>query len=626
MDTDLILSTSNLKPTCYYKIGKKRQVVKISNIILIVGLLFSCISCSSIKKIYDKSDNYVDRKANQQEQDETTVEITTTNTGPTKKGTAFIDATEKFGLAGVKAVHLYAVDFNNDTHTDLVVLPGFYSSPEFYQFNYKAKKFVRVSSLFEEEVRASFLNFADINNDGILDVLVATLNQKTELTKRPLRFYFGKNKKDGTLYFKKKEKIISTSKDPISTALLFDMNLDGVLDLFVGNWFYTKKDRPVAKTNILYLMEKGKYKDQSVLLENENQFKRSYDKYINARPTFTAAICDIDQNGYPDILTGNSSGYKNKLWLNIKNPQGNRYYKDFGESSRFASDSEGSSSKLGGGNTFALHCADYNNDTIMDIFVGELSHSYDQETRDRSSILSGEKLDFPPSFIRTEYHLSSGEKNWSQGDRRGVWADLNADGLLDLIVDNSGFPPNSRLVIFMQDQTHAYENKSIEFGIDILNPSGTVVLDIDKDGLLDIITGQTQVRNSKIDSSLYVFQNYLKVKGNRSVTFYLEGEKANRMGIGANIILKTQELTQRRYVTFAEGSLPSQNSRGVHFGLGKHILKTVKVVWPIAVKTSGRAEPLVRTYDLTSFKFRKHIDVTLCDSGKLRFGIKTCLN
>ena len=94
----------------------------------------------------------------------------------------FIDKTQEYGLKDVQGVHLYAVDVNNDGATDLVVLDDFLSSPKFYFFNIKEKKFELGPSAFNEIVRASYLNFIDLDHDGVLDVIVGNLNQKSELT------------------------------------------------------------------------------------------------------------------------------------------------------------------------------------------------------------------------------------------------------------------------------------------------------------------------------------------------------------------------------------------------------------------------------------------------------------
>ena len=113
--------------------------------------------------------------------------------GPTKKPVInqFIDQTELYGLRNIKATNLYAVDFNHDSFTDLVVLPEHFSIPDFYQFEGNSNKFIKLDyNPLPEVIRGSYLSFVDFNKDGILDLVVGTLNLKTELTK-----YLKKNSK-----------------------------------------------------------------------------------------------------------------------------------------------------------------------------------------------------------------------------------------------------------------------------------------------------------------------------------------------------------------------------------------------------------------------------------------------
>ena len=49
----------------------------------------------------------------------------------TSNNTMFFDASDKYGLEGVQATHLYSVNLNNDFYNDLVYLPSFYSIPVF---------------------------------------------------------------------------------------------------------------------------------------------------------------------------------------------------------------------------------------------------------------------------------------------------------------------------------------------------------------------------------------------------------------------------------------------------------------------------------------------------------------
>ncbi|MBY0414675.1 MAG: VCBS repeat-containing protein, partial [Bdellovibrionales bacterium] len=119
-------------------------------------------------------------------------EIITYNGEPNTAGIdGFKDLTKEYGLDGIEAVHLYAVDVNNDGATDLVTLDDFSSAPKFYFFNKKEKKFKHGDNPFSETVRASYLNFVDLDHDGILDVIVGNLNQKSEMTQYPPRIYKG---------------------------------------------------------------------------------------------------------------------------------------------------------------------------------------------------------------------------------------------------------------------------------------------------------------------------------------------------------------------------------------------------------------------------------------------------
>ena len=92
---------------------------------LLIIIFVSC-SSSTIKKIKDKF-----KKPKK-------VEVTKTKPisidyGPSqKKDTIFVDVTDQLGLSNVVSVRNYIVDVNGDGLEDLVILPDYYSTPEFY--------------------------------------------------------------------------------------------------------------------------------------------------------------------------------------------------------------------------------------------------------------------------------------------------------------------------------------------------------------------------------------------------------------------------------------------------------------------------------------------------------------
>ncbi|MBT6325649.1 MAG: CRTAC1 family protein, partial [Bdellovibrionales bacterium] len=549
--------------------------------------------------------------------------------GPTRKFEPdhFIDKTKEYGLEGVKASHIYAVDFNNDGNTDLVTLENHYSIPVFYQKVVKKNKYEKINyNPFSENKRASFLIFADFNNDKVLDLISATLNQGSALRSYPLLLYKG-SVKNGKVYYKLiKDGFPNKTTYPVASLSLLDYDLDGKLDLFQGHWFKTNKKGKTLIPDRLFKGDGLKFVDVSYLLEYEHKYIKKIKKFPHATPTFGSSTCDIDQNGYPDILTSNSSGYSNKLWVNLFDFKHNdRLFKEYGKESGFANDQVGKFQRLGGGKSFYGICFDYNNDGIMDVVSGELTHPYDQESRDKSSILTGKELSPSIKFIRSEFLLDYGNKNYSYSNKRAVTLDYNNDGRIDILMDNSGFPPNSRLILFEQETNHAYTDIAENIGINILNPSGTIKLDLNSDGLVDFISGQTNIRNSSIPTRLYVFENITKRHQRKSIRFFLEGDNANSNGIGAMIILKTNKNIYRQWVEYSYGAQSSQNEAGIHFGIGNELLDYVEVRWPISLKNKhGKNSLVFKKYDLSKFDYNTHFDVTLCESGRYMGGKGNC--
>lgn len=591
-------------------------------------LLVFLLSCSSTTK---KSSDEESIKLSE-ELESLSKNIQTINAGPTlKKGGAFIDKTEDYGLKGLYAVAFNAVDLNFDGHTDLVLLPTYYSRPKFYLWNVKENKFTPwAHDPLPVDFKASYLLIYDMNKDRIPDLIAGVLNQRSEISQIPLKIYYGQMW-EGKLTFEEDPQAIKLPIEPTSTVSVIDYDLDGWPDLFVSNWFENKNSQYLPVADRLLRNNKGKFEEVTHLLRNEAD-KASDQLYPpNAKPTYGSATCDIDQNGFPDIMTVSSSGHKNKLWMNNRGTgSSERFFEDIGTISNYASDPDGSLIPTGGGRSFFSACTDYNDDGLMDIFLGELSHAYDNESVDRSSILTGSKELYPPYFLRTEYLSDASSESWNQGDRRGVWVDYNLDGRIDIVVDNSGFPPYSRLVLFEQDETRSFINIASQLGVDIVNPTGTIVLDVNKDGKPDLLTSQNNIRKSEIPPRLYLFQNTLDVKGRQTVKINLHGIKSNTSGIGAMVMLYTEQsgkkIVQRRWVEYSQGGLPSQNEAGVLFGVDEDVkIVGVKVRWPfVQRKGFSSGEVIEKLYPLKNPSTGNLLEVTLCEDGKILSGKMSC--
>lgn len=592
---------------------------------LLLALLLSCSSTS--KKSSDEESIKL-----AEELESLSKNIQTINVGPTlKNGGSYIDKTNDYGLRGLYAVTFNAVDFNFDGHTDLAILPTYYSRPKFYLWNQKENKFLPWShDPLPVDFKASYLLIYDMNKDRIPDLIAGVLNQRSEVSQIPLKIYYGQMR-EGKLTFEEATEAINLPIEPTSSVSVIDYDLDGWPDIFISNWYENKDNQYLPVADRLLRNNKGKFEEVTHLLRGEAD-KTSDQLYPpNAKPSYGSSTCDIDQNGFPDIMTVSSSGHKNKLWMNNRGSgTGERYFEDIGVISNYSSDPDGSLIPTGGGRSFFSACTDYNDDGMMDIFLGELSHAYDNESVDRSSVLTGSKEIYPPYFLRTEYVSDANSESWNQGDRRGVWVDYNVDGRVDIVVDNSGFPPYSRLVLFEQDETRSFINVASQLGIDVVNPTGTIVLDVNKDGKPDFLTSQNNIRKAEIPPRLYLFENQLDIKGRKSVKINLHGIKSNTSGLGAMVMLYTEvkgkKIVQRRWVEYSQGGLPSQNEAGILFGLEEGAkLVGVKVRWPYVLKkgfTSG--EVIEKLYPLKHPKSNNHLEVTLCEDGKVLNGKMSC--
>jgi enediyne biosynthesis protein E4 len=591
----------------------------------LAGLLISC--ASTVKKSSDEESIRLS-----EELDSLSKKVQVINYGPTvKEGGTFVDKTNEYGLQDLFAVTFNAVDLNFDGYTDLVILPTYYSRPKFYVWNPQLTKYERWKhDPLPIDFKASFMLIYDMNKDRVPDLISGVLNQRSEVSQIPLKIYYGLMK-NGKLYLNENPEAIKLPAEPTSSVTVIDYDLDGWPDLFVSNWFENKNSQYLPVADRLLRNNKGKFEDVTSVLRGEAD--KTSDQLFppNARPTYGASTCDIDQNGWPDILTASSSGHKNKLWMNLKEGRtGERYMEDVGPVSNYASDPDGSLVPTGGGRTFFSACADYNDDSLMDVFLGELSHAYDNESVDRSSVLTGSKETYPPYFMRTEYLSDATSESWNQGDRRALWLDYNIDGRPDILVDNSGFPPYSRLVLFEQDETHAFVNVASQSGIDIVNPTGTITIDVNKDGLPDLLTSQNNVRKADIPPRLYLLENAGKYPGKKSIRVHLHGIKSNTDALGAMVMLYTQtkskKIVQRRWVEYSQGGLSSQNESGVHFGISEEVeVVGVKVRWPYTKKSAfSSGEVIEKLYSLKGIMKKDFIEVTVCEDGKILNGKMSC--
>lgn len=284
------------------------------------------------------------------------------------------------------------------------------------------------------------------------------------------------------------------------------------------------------------------------------------------------------------------------------------------------------------GNTFDVAIGDIDNDGDFDLFLSTIFHAWAGSSSDRSRFLVNQFSDTGSVSFQESTRLSvdrlpetpaEGEK-WqyhhvrqNQGDIFAELADLNQDGRLDLIICSSDYPDEppfeERLRFFFQQTDGSFEDVTAALGIDHVGAGMPSIADIDLDGDLDILVGQSfnrlapekrraaAIANGALDPNspedakperrAALFLNPASAHSH-SLTLALEGNPSigiARDAFGTIVRLtadldndpSTPDVTQVRQLLGPGGHAGKQNQFIIHFGLGEATTaKRVEVIWP----------------------------------------------
>lgn len=291
------------------------------------------------------------------------------------------------------------------------------------------------------------------------------------------------------------------------------------------------------------------------------------------------------------------------------------------------------------GNTFDVAVGDIDNDGDFDLFLSTIIHAWAGESSDRSRFLVNQleetgslkfysfehlSVDRIPEAPAPGQALQRIHAHYNQGDIFAELADLNHDGRLDLILCSSDYPDppphDERLRIYFQQEDGRFRDVTASLGLDHIGAGMPSLADVDNDGALDLIVGQSfnrlsgeQRRAAALTSGALspgasadtparprarLFLN--KSAGDRaSILLELVGDPSmgtTRDAYGTIVRLSadldgdpaTPEITQQRQVLGPAGHAGKQHLLNVHFGLGKAArASTVEIIWP-----GGKAPPL----------------------------------
>jgi hypothetical protein len=409
----------------------------------------------------------------------------------------------------------------------------------------------------------------DYNNDGFPDILITCVGQN--------RLF--RNTGKGTFVEVTSSSGLGKREGFSTSALWFDYDRDGLLDLFVCNYVKWSPEHDV------FCSLDGKHKSYctpeayrgATCWLFHNRGDGTFEDVTAASGIFDSsskslgvALFDNKNDGWPDLLVANDT-QPNKLYRN----QRNGTFKDAAVETGLAFSTEGKA-RAGMG----VDVADFDNSGTPGVAITNFDNEMIGLYR-----MSGKSFEdiAPQSGVGIASRNSLGFGC--------AFLDVNLDGWLDFAVANGHIDETVRNIrgnvgyaqppeLFLNRGKGSFREVAAEVGGDFDQPKvgrGLAYADFDRDGDLDLLLTTN-------NGPAYLYRND-QLSGNRSIRFRLVGTKSNRDGIGAVVRVFVGGLTQSRVVKGGSSYL-SQSELPVTFGLEKRDrIERVLIDWP-----SGRTE------------------------------------
>jgi hypothetical protein len=427
----------------------------------------------------------------------------------------------------------------------------------------------------------------DYNNDGFPDILITCVGQN--------RLF--RNTGKGTFVDVTRASGLQGRQAFSTSALWFDYDRDGLLDLFVCNYVRWSPEHDV------FCSLDGKLKsyctpeayrgDTCWLFHNRGDgtfedVTATSGVFDSSSKSLGVAMFDYDQDGWPDLLVANDT-QPNKLYRNL----GNGKFKDVAVEAGLAFSAEGKA-RAGMG----VDIGDFENSdkpgiaiTNFDNEMIGLYRAVRPGVYDDISVAAGIGL---PS--RNTLGFGCG------------FFDADLDGALDLAVANGHIDETVRNIrgnvgyaqsaqLFLNQGNGKFRDVAAEAGGGFDQPKvgrGLAYGDFDRDGDLDMLLTTN-------NGPAFLYRND-QLAGNRSLRFHLVGTKSNRDAIGATVRIFYNGQGQSRVVRGGSSYL-SQSELPVTFGLGKRDkIDRATIEWPTGRTEEFKDLAAGRAYECTETK------------------------
>jgi hypothetical protein len=410
----------------------------------------------------------------------------------------------------------------------------------------------------------------DFDNDGFPDVLVTCVGQN--------RLF--RNTGRGTFVDVTRASGLGGRQAFSTSALWFDFDRDGLLDLFVCNYVRWSPETDVHCSldgRVKSYCTPEAYRGETCWLFRNLGNGRFEDVtatcgiFDSSSKSLGVAMLDMDRDGWPDLFVANDT-QPNKLYRNLRNGR----FRDVGLQAGVALSEDGKA-RAGMG----ADAADVDNSGRAGIAVTNFDNEMIGFFRPEEDGLYRDAAARAGVGLPSLNTLGFG----------CVFADLDLDGALDLVVVNGHIDETVRNIrghaghaqpahLFLNDGSGRFRDVAAEVGGGFATPRvgrGLAYGDFDGDGDVDLL----MTTNS---GPAVLFRNDVQ-PGHRGVRLRLVGTSSNRDAIGASVRVLHDGTSQSRLVKSGSSYL-SQSELPLTFGTGRRDrVDRIVIDWP-----SGRTE------------------------------------